>query len=105
MTSARSWHSEGVRNEVVLPVQSCKSDRRKEVRMKPLRLWAGGPASELAEGHDVVYVDRNCEHVAKVVKVDRTIRPFGHEIHIIGKDRFVVTERHRVLIVDRDVFG
>ena len=34
----------------MLPVQSCKSERRTEARMKPLRLWAGGPASELARG-------------------------------------------------------
>ena len=34
----RVLHSEGVRNEVVLPVQSCKSDRRKEARTKSLAI-------------------------------------------------------------------
>ena len=42
------------------------------------------------EGQDVVYIDRAGEHiVAKVVRVDRSIRPFGYEIHIMSKGRFV----------------
>jgi hypothetical protein len=45
---------------------------------------------EFVEGQDVVYLDRMGEQiVAKIVRVDRSIRPFGYEIHIVSKGRYV----------------
>ncbi|EKX52561.1 hypothetical protein GUITHDRAFT_101728 [Guillardia theta CCMP2712] len=55
---------------------------------------------ELKANDDCFYVDRDGGIVpAKVVRVDQSIDPPGFEVYMISRNRFVVTERFRLLKV------
>mmetsp|Transcript_7437 Transcript_7437/g.16948 ORF Transcript_7437/g.16948 Transcript_7437/m.16948 type:complete len:357 (-) Transcript_7437:16-1086(-) len=68
-----------------------EKSRRSSVRSK----------RELKANDDCFYVDRDGGIVpAKVVRVDNSIDPPGFEVFMISRNRFVVTERFRLLKVE-----